>query len=74
MQVFKVRCFKAGVWDGIEPRDVEANNEKEAAERICGGLLRDGGMIGQLRAEVYLPSSPSVKKLFYVSGQSLAGV
>lgn len=65
MPVFKVRCFNAGQWDGVEPRDVEARDEHEAAERICGGPLVDSGIPGRLRAQVHPPSEPAKKKLFY---------
>lgn len=65
MQAFKVRCFNAGIWDGHEPRDVEANNALEAAERICGAPLIEAGKIGSFRAEVYVASAPNVKKQFF---------
>ncbi len=66
MQTFKVKCYNAGVWDGKEPRDVQGDNEQDAAERICGAKLTDGGKPGQYRAEVWLPSKPGAKKCFYV--------
>ncbi len=43
MPRFKVRCFEAGKWDEIEPRDIEAQDEHEAAERICGEPLIEAG-------------------------------
>ena len=72
MSNFKVRCFESGVWDNKEPRDIGgAQDELEAAEKACGGgeRLIEAGKIGQLRAEVWLPSSPAEKKLFYVPSQ-----
>lgn len=72
MQVFKVRCFDAEVWDGNDPSDVEANNEQEAAERVCGVVLRDNGMPGQYCVEVYLPSAPATKKCFYVQSAPIS--
>ena len=39
MQSFKVRCYEAAKWDGIEPHDIEAQDEREAAEIVCGGPL-----------------------------------
>ncbi len=69
MPRFKVRCYERAIWDGIEPRDIEAQDEQEAAEIVCGTPLIEGGKPGQLRAEVWPPFSPSAKKLFYVQGQ-----
>lgn len=68
MSNFKVRCFESGVWDNKEPHDIEAQDEQEAAEKACGGgeRLIAAGKAGQLRAEVWLPSSPARKKFFYV--------
>ena len=65
MPIFKVECFDAGIKDGKGVREVEATNEQEAAELVCGGPLRDGGKLGQLRAQVYPPAAPKAKKLFY---------
>jgi hypothetical protein len=70
MPIFKVKCYNAGLWDQVEPREVEANSEHEAAERICGRPLTEHGVPGRLRAEVYLPSQPGKKKLFYIPGTS----
>ncbi len=66
MPCFKVRCYESGKWDGIEPRDIEAQDEREAAERICGGPLIEMGKPGQLRAQVWLASKPTAKKMFYI--------
>ena len=67
MQRFKVRRYEMGKWDGVEPRDIEAENEKEAAEAVCGeSLTEEGAKLGLLCAEVWLPSSPGKKKQFYV--------
>jgi len=66
MAIFKVRCFNDGQWDQVEPREVEAANAKEAAERVCGIPLAEGGVMGRLRAEVYPQYEAGKKKLFYV--------
>lgn len=67
MQSFKVKCYEAAIWDKIEPRDIEAQDEQEAAERVCGGPLVEGrGKPGQLRAEVWATAKPAAKKLFYL--------
>ena len=66
MPRFKVRCYEGTIWDKIEPRDIEARDEQEAAESVCGEPLLDAGKPGQLRAEVWPPASPRKNKLFYV--------
>ncbi len=66
MPRFNVRCYEAAKWDGIEPHDIEAQDEQEAAASVCGGPLREGGKAGQLRAVVWSLSSPGAKKYFYV--------
>ena len=68
MRIFTVMCFEAGQWDQKEPRDIEARDEQEAAERVCGGPLVAAGKPGQLRAQVSPSSKPGVKKMFYVPG------
>jgi hypothetical protein len=45
---------------------IEAENEQEAAERVCREPLVAAGKPGQLRAQVSPASAPSVKKMFYV--------
>ena len=69
MPRFKVRCYEGGIWDKIEPRDVEAQDEREAAESVCCESLVEAGALGLLRAEVWPLSSPSAKKLFFVQAQ-----
>jgi len=71
MSNFKVRCYEGGVWDEIEPHEIEAQDEQEAAETVCGEHLVERGKPGQLRAEVWQPSSPGEKKLFYVPTQTI---
>ncbi len=71
MQSFKVRCYKAAKWDGIEPHDIEAQDEREAAEIVCGGPLIGRGKPGQLRAQVWPRSKPSKRKMFYVPAQPI---
>ncbi len=72
MQSFKVRCYEAGKWDEIEPRDIKAQDEREAAERVCGRPLMEWGKPGQLRAEVWLPSKPRAKKRFYFPARPIS--
>ena len=67
MPSFRVVCFEVGTAKMTEEhRDVEAQSEQEAAERVCGGPLADVGKAGQLRAQVAPVAKPSAKKLFYV--------
>ena len=66
MPVFNVKCFERGIWDEADSRKVEANDAREAAESVCGGPLIDAGKPGQLRAQVWEPSAPRDKTLFYV--------
>lgn len=66
MTRFRVVCFEVGTAKMTEEhRDVEAQDEKEAAERVCGGPLVDAGSRGQLRAQVARVDKPSARKLFY---------
>ncbi len=65
MPRFKVRCYERGIWDKAEPQDIEAQDEREAAEIVCGKSLTDAGKPGQFRAEVWPVSSPRAKKHFY---------
>ncbi len=72
MRRFRVICFQAGVWDKMKPREIEAKDEREAAERVCGGPLVEAGKPGQLRAQVSPSSKPSEKKMFYVPPQPIS--
>ena len=72
MHSFKVKCYEAAKWDGIGARDIEAQDEREAAESVCGGPLIGRGKPGQLRAQVWPASKPSAKKLFYVPPQPIS--
>ncbi len=65
MPRFKVTCYERAVWDKAQPQDIEAQDEREAAENVCGKSLRDEGKPGQLRAKVWPVSSPRANKLFY---------
>jgi hypothetical protein len=54
MPRFKVMTYNRGMWDRQEPRIVEARDEKEAAEKVCGGPLTPGyDSPGNLRAKVW---------------------
>lgn len=65
MTVYKVRCYEAGIWDGNEPHEVEANDPREAVEAVCGGPLSDAGKPGQLRAEAWPVSAPANVRPWY---------
>jgi hypothetical protein len=66
MPEFRVVCYEAGAWNQANARVVEAEDEKGAAEQVCGGRLTAKGKIGQLRAQVSPASKPTAKTLFYV--------
>lgn len=70
MPIYHVKCYESGRWDDQKPREVEANDAKEAAEAVCGEPLRDAGKLGQLRAQVWPQGSPGDKRLFYRTGSS----
>ena len=72
MPHFKVKCYEAAKWDEIEPRDIKAQDEREAAERVCGRPLIEGGKPGQLRAQVWPASKPSAKKMFYFPARPIS--
>jgi hypothetical protein len=65
MSRFMVRCYSAGKWDRLEPRELEAENELQAAQQACGVELADAGKPGQLRAQVWPSGSPGKKSMFY---------
>jgi hypothetical protein len=68
MQTYRVRCYRAGTWDKIDSRKVEAASAREAAEKVCAGeSLSEAGTIGQLRAEVWLSDRPVVKTAFFAA-------
>ena len=72
MPRFKVKRYEGGKWDKIGPRDIEAQDQHEAAERICGGPLIEAGKPGQLRAQVWPVSKPSAKKMFYIPARPIS--
>ena len=65
MQEFRVVCYKEGEWDNANARVVEAQDEQEAAERVCGRPVIARGKIGQLRAQVSPASKPAARTMFY---------
>jgi hypothetical protein len=66
MPRFKVMVFRCGEWDKEDPRDVDAANETEAAEKVCGPEpLGETGHHGKLRAELWRHHQPTNKKYFY---------
>ena len=72
MPRFKVICYEGGIWDNIGPRDIEAQDEREAAEIVCDGPLVEAGKPGQLRAEVWPVWRTRKKKLFYFQPQQIS--
>jgi hypothetical protein len=52
MSKFRVKIFKAGIWDGQAYKTILAADPKSAAEAICGAELRDMGPNGRLAAWV----------------------
>ncbi len=58
MPFFMVRCYVAGKSDE-NPQKVEANDKLEAAEKICGGPLKEWGKLGNLRAVVWPLDNPN---------------
>lgn len=65
MPTFRVVCFDINASKSAEHRDVEAQDEREAAERVCGGSLVDAGKPGQLRAQIAPTANPAARKMFY---------
>ena len=66
MPSFRVLRFDLNAKMSAEHRNVEAQDEREAAERVCGAPLIDVGKPGQLRAQVNLEGKPSNRTMFYV--------
>ncbi len=66
MPLFMVRCYEGGISDKKKTRKIEAKNEREAAESVCGGPLLEAGKLGQLRAVVSPLAKPGDKRAFYV--------
>ncbi len=68
MPFFMVLCYEGGKSDKKKVRKIEAKNEREAAETVCGGALLERGKLGQLRAVVSPLAKPGDKTAFYVRG------
>ena len=64
MPIFMVSCYVRAVSDGNEARKIEAKDALEAAEKVCGGPLIEGGKPGQLRAVVSPLDNPSDRTTF----------
>ncbi len=64
MPYFMVHCYENGVWDENQPRKVEAQDEQKAAEMVCGGPLKEGAKLGDLRAKVHPVDAPDKPKCF----------
>jgi hypothetical protein len=67
MPEFRVVCYEGGEWNQTTAGAVEAQDEKAAAERVCGGTLVTRGNIGHARAQVSPVSKPAAKTLYYAS-------
>lgn len=65
MQSFKVRCYKAGIWDEQADIAIEADTAFLAAVAICRIELIDRGGPSTLRVEVWPEGEPGKKSLFY---------
>lgn len=70
MQRYRVKCFKDGIWDEAADREVDAEEELQAADHACGGSLIDSGTPGRLRAQVWEPNKLGAKRLFYIPPNS----
>jgi hypothetical protein len=52
-RTYQVQHWPDGQWSPVHNwRKIEANSEKEAAEKVCGLALTDNGTLAQLRARV----------------------
>jgi hypothetical protein len=52
-RTYQVQHWPDGHWDPQHNwRKIEANSEKEAAEKVCGLALTEHGKLAQLRARV----------------------
>lgn len=67
MTEFKVQCFNGGIADGIGFRQIEAEDQKSAAEKACGCKVRgESGKPGELCAEVLIVNGfPLSRTMFY---------
>jgi hypothetical protein len=65
MAIHRVRLMLDGKLVSEEYQGIEARTEKEAAEKLHGGLLFKQGTAEQLRAMVAAPSGSGSPTLFY---------
>lgn len=72
MPRYKIRCYDAGIWDGIAPVEVEAATMREAAEFACGGPLCSDHSDDRLRAAVWIAGSIPEHTYFYLLGDGAA--
>ena len=68
MPLFRVRCYEGAIWDGAEPRYVDAADEWEAAEITCGSHSSRRERLGCFALK-WLATTPAARKLFYVRDQ-----
>lgn len=65
MKIHRVRLMLNGKLDGEGYQDVQAATEKEAAEKLHGGLLFKQGPAERIRAMVLSSSGTDNPTLFY---------
>ena len=63
--VHRVRLMRDGVLESEAYQDVEARTEKEAAEKLHGGVLFKQGSVERIRAMVRSSSGNDNLTLFY---------
>lgn len=64
MPKFRVQRYDGPTPIG-KPELISADNEQQAAEKVCNEILSPGGKAGQLRAVVSPASNPGAKKSFF---------
>ena len=65
MSIYRVVCYQGAQWDRQEPCYVEADNQSNAAKKVCGEGLIATGRVRDLRALVIEVSNPSDKFAFF---------
>ena len=64
MSIYKVKLMRGGKFEDSD-QNVEARTEKEAAEKLYGGLLFKQGPSAQVRVIVQAPGGNGNPTLFY---------
>jgi len=61
MPKYRVMCYRQGIWDGQEARVVEAETERDAAERMIGAeLVEEADPLSSICVKVW-PHLPPAK-------------